>query len=146
VLCLGLANVAKARDLTIHDQDVVAFLGDSNTSSNIYPRYVNQYLKDHHPELHLNIVNAGVGGDTAEMAYHRLARDIFSKNVNVVFVLFGINDIKWGGDLSLETRARFLESIRSIVLACQAHNIRVVVLSYTLTQDPLAGISSNLNV
>ena len=91
-------------------QPVIAFLGDSVTqgcfelyvkngkvdtvfdSKNNYSEKLKQILLSFFPSSSLNIVNAGISGDRAEVGLKRLERDVLSYNPDLVVVCYGLND------------------------------------------------------
>ncbi len=76
-------------------------------------------------------------GDTADGALKRLERDVFAHKATVLLVMFGTNDIGWGVYADDEHKQRFLNAIRTIVLACKERNVRVYVCSEPVTAaDP----------
>jgi len=74
-------------------------LGDSATAgyngttradnkSQSYPAYLQKKADN------ISVINAGVGGDTTEMALARVDSDVLSKNPDIVIILLGGNDFK----------------------------------------------------
>ena len=77
--------------------DVVVFLGDSETHCDRFVNWFACWCATRHPDLGIKVVNAGVGGDTAGGALCRLEDDVLSKKPTVVYVMFGGNDLGWHG-------------------------------------------------
>ncbi|MBQ3014721.1 MAG: GDSL family lipase [Clostridia bacterium] len=100
-----------------HSQKIptIAFLGDSVTqgvfelplkrgggfetvydTENVYHRYVGKLLALLYPNVPLNIINAGIGGNNTRHAVARLERDVLSYHPDLTVVCFGLNDCHWG--------------------------------------------------
>ncbi|HIB38542.1 SGNH/GDSL hydrolase family protein [Mesonia sp.] len=72
--------------------DRVAFLGNSITEAGYYENYIWLYYMTHFPEERLKIMNAGIGGDTAEMMNARFNDDVLALDPNYIVLTFGMND------------------------------------------------------
>ncbi len=129
-------QVAQAGPLVLKKDDVMAFLGDSNTQAGGYVKAIRAYVKTKYPNLDVQMINAGVGGDTSEKAYQRIEKDIFEKKVSLLFIMFGINDIAWGNDKTAYTRERHFYYMKSIVADSLARGLKVYVLSYPMMNNP----------
>ncbi|PKG24592.1 SGNH/GDSL hydrolase family protein [Niallia nealsonii] len=79
------------------------FIGDSITESgrwedaegigNGYVRVIHDYLAHRDPEIFLNILNKGVGGDRITDLAARWEKDVLQYNPTVVSISIGINDV-----------------------------------------------------
>ena len=72
-------------------------IGDNKTQSvcddvAVYHNVVKETLCELWPRCGVNIVNAGIGGDSTVGALKRLESDVLSKNPDLVVVSFGVND------------------------------------------------------
>lgn len=95
----------------------IAFLGDSVTQGcfevyttsqgtvetiydkkNAYHQYVFQVFTHLFPNVPINIINAGISGDTADQAVERLQRDVLDYKPDLTVVCFGLNDSAAGLD------------------------------------------------
>lgn len=121
------ANSRSIRPITI------AFLGDSVTQgcfecylinenslttvfdkNSAYHNYIAKILSVLYPEVPVNIINAGISGDSAPQGLSRLDRDVLSYDPDLVVVCFGLNDSSKGLDsINLYTEA--LDSIFKIL-------------------------------
>lgn len=108
--------IAKQNDYQSERTPAIAFFGDSVThgcfeiyvkSGSLetvadmksgYPEKVGRILNTLYPEVPVNIINAGISGDTAENALKRLERDVLSFNPDLTIVCFGLNDAMKGAD------------------------------------------------
>lgn len=92
---------AKAADARERAVTYVA-LGDSVTQgcmqagefeyNDIYHQVVKRGIEKHYPGTVLNVVNSGVGGDTAEGSRSRWVRDVLMYKPDLVSICFGHND------------------------------------------------------
>lgn len=133
VLCLGLS--ATADDFALKDGDTVVFLGDSITAARTYTKIVESYTLLRFPQRRIRFYNAGIGGDTAAGALKRLERDVFSRNATVLTVCFGLNDIGWGLHADDEHKARYLDSLRTLIDECRKRDVRVFICSSPVTAE-----------
>jgi lysophospholipase L1-like esterase len=129
ILFMQLASASRLKP-----NDVIVFLGDSNTQYGSYPRLIEKQIRKTYKKTKFH--NAGRSGTTAFDATQTLEEQVLSFNPTILFVMFGVNDIAWGGDLSPETRLRHLLSMAQIVQICRARGIEVYVLSYPLLDLP----------
>lgn len=84
----------------------IVFIGDSITDcgrrdhaqpyGNGYVNYVRDLLLARYPQLQLNVVNRGVGGDTTRNLADRWERDVIAERPDWLSVKIGINDV-WRG-------------------------------------------------
>lgn len=90
--------------LSIQSGDTLVFIGDSITDAERhrqayspfgfgYVHFVAYALKATCPELDINVVNAGVSGDTIVDLKNRWSRDALAHEPNVLSMLVGINDV-----------------------------------------------------
>ena len=81
------------------DQINVVFLGGSITEGagasdvkNCYANRVGEWLKSVYTDKKVTYYNKGVGGTPSEYGLLRLERDVISKNPDLVFIEFAVND------------------------------------------------------
>ena len=89
----------------------IAFLGDSVTQgcfecylsteneletifdkNSAYHNYIAKIFSMLFPTVPVNIINAGISGDSAPHGFERLQRDVLCYNPDLVVVCFGLND------------------------------------------------------
>ena len=126
---------AQAPDYPLRHNDVVVFLGDSNTAGATFAKVIETFTLLRFSDRTITFLNAGVGSDTATGGAQRLQRDVFDQGGTVVIVTFGINDILWGAAADEAHRQAYLDGIRSMLIACRDHvpQVRVILNSYPLT-------------
>ncbi len=88
--------MAKARR---GEKVVIAFVGGSITAgagasapNNTYVSLVGDWWRQEFPKAQIEVVNAGRGATGTNYAVLRLQRDVLSKNPDVLFVEFAVND------------------------------------------------------
>ena len=58
-----------------------------------YPKYASALIKEAHPELDVEFINLGIGGNRTDNLFDRLYKDCIELAPDVVSILIGINDI-----------------------------------------------------
>jgi lysophospholipase L1-like esterase len=137
-------NVGGGSYLNAHPflkNDRIAFYGDSNTDWGSYHKHIQEYFHKFYPDQNLQSLNEGMAGDSISAGYYwRLDERVFPKKPNVLFVMFGINDLNWGRDLSAKNRETFLRHTEMTVQKAFDSGIRdVYVLTYPAMDFPLEG-------
>jgi lysophospholipase L1-like esterase len=93
VTVAGVSLSAVAQSVQpFRDGDRAVFLGNSITDGGHYHSYIWLYYMTRFPEMDLRVINAGIGGDTAENMFNRLDSDVFDKRPTVLTMTFGMND------------------------------------------------------
>lgn len=122
----------------------LAFLGDSVTQgcfeiyknssttietvfdvSSAYHTYVRDILCALYPNAPVNIINAGISGDTSEGGLDRLERDVLRFSPDLVVVAFGLNDSSGG----LENLESYRNNMTKICATLMEKGIEVIVLT-----------------
>ena len=75
-----------------------------------YPTKLRDLILALFPSVNVNIINAGIGGDTSQKGAERVGSDLLKYSPDLCIVCYGLNDI-WGGD---EKITDFEENIRRI--------------------------------
>lgn len=88
---LGLAAAAQTV-IPFTNGDRAVYLGDSITDGGHYHSYIWLYYMTRFPYMDVQVINAGIGGNTAGDMYERLDGDVFDKKPTVLMVTFGMND------------------------------------------------------
>ncbi|MBP3648470.1 MAG: SGNH/GDSL hydrolase family protein [Clostridia bacterium] len=89
--------------LIAHGPVNIAFFGDSVTHGcfedgvfdfdAVYHAKLARMLHRDYPTIPVNIINAGIGGITAQTSLPRLHRDVISHHPDLAVVCFGLNDV-----------------------------------------------------
>mgnify|MGYP004476610589 CR=1 FL=1 len=85
----GAINIIALGDSVTHG----AFaLGEFDYKA-VYHNILKEKINKERNYIPVNMINSGIGGDTAVGALERLERDVFSHNPDLVIVCFGLNDV-----------------------------------------------------
>ncbi|MBR3791133.1 MAG: S-layer homology domain-containing protein [Clostridia bacterium] len=141
-LCLILITVILSSFMNVYAADVPAkfegkdtlnvvyfggsiTFGSGATSGNSWRDKVGQWFKSEYPGTTVNNFNAGIGGTGTELGYYRAYKDVVSKNPDIVFVEFAVND-----SYKTEQEAQFL--LESIIRGFQkSPSNPYIILVYT---------------
>ncbi|MEO6754862.1 MAG: GDSL-type esterase/lipase family protein, partial [Chthoniobacteraceae bacterium] len=128
LVTLLVAESAKAADLVT----IVAF-GDSTTavrdSTKIYAAILQDELRN------VRIINAGVSGNTTDMARKRFEKDVLTHQPQIAIIQFGINDAAidvWKQPPASVPRVSlpdYRQNLTSMVQALKAQRARVVLMT-----------------
>jgi isoamyl acetate esterase len=104
VTFLSLENMTIASTNTgIHlkDRDRVLFFGDSITEYGCQPKgyvaLIESAVKQNHPNEKIEIIGAGIAGDTVADLEGRVNLDVLTRKPTIVVIYIGINDV-WHGE------------------------------------------------
>ena len=110
---------------------IVAF-GDSVTHGavgqgemdyeNVYWNRLKRKIYAKRAYMPVNVINAGIGGDTASRAVARMEKQVLAHNPDLVIVSFGLNDVN--GELQ-----DFLNGLREIFSRLQEKDIPVIFMT-----------------
>ena len=73
----------------------------------VYHNVLKKYINFLFPKKRINIINSGVGGETASAAVKRLDSDVLAYSPDIAVVCFGLNDIN-------DEKERFVNSLSEI--------------------------------
>lgn len=120
----------------------ILFQGDSITDAgrdkrnyhhlgNGYPKFAAELISAAHPELDIEFINFGIGGNRTCQLFDRLYSDAIAFQPDVISILIGINDI-WHrhNDKILTTDAQIALNYRCILERLKREtNAKIVILS-----------------
>jgi len=133
----------KAADYANNQTPTIAFIGDSVTQGcfEIYPKnggagvvfdkmyayhkYLADILAILYPSAPINIINAGISGDTAPNGLARLQRDVLSHHPDLTVVCYGLNDSVRG----MEDIHIYCDALRQIFTALQDAGGEVIFMT-----------------
>jgi len=110
----------------------VAYIGGSITegagarSDYSYVQQCTNYLVKHYPDAKIDQVNAGIGGTRSDYGNVRVGREVLSKDPDLVFIEYAVNDAWPGNDYIREA----LESLIRTVLGSESSPAAVLVISF----------------
>jgi len=93
VLLFLTGSAVRAQQISpFKEGDKVVFMGNSITDGGHYHSYIWLYYMTRFPNMRINIVNAGIGGDVCRQMLERLDGEVFSKKPTIMTFTFGMND------------------------------------------------------
>jgi lysophospholipase L1-like esterase len=92
LLCLPTRAEEAAAGSILKKGQRVAIVGDSITEQKLYSRYIELYLTACLPELELQVIQLGWGGETARGFAARMNNDLLPWKPDVVTTCYGMND------------------------------------------------------
>ena len=137
--CLLLFFLAVSPRLQAADgAPVIVTFGDSTTAErpplNVYPSLLGEKIR-RDLGLDVEVINAGVRGDTTRRAAERFTRDVLAKRPRLVVIQFGINDATtdvWKDPPEKEPRvpkAEYQERLAGFIRSCRQQGIHVVLMT-----------------
>ncbi|HTV63266.1 MAG TPA: SGNH/GDSL hydrolase family protein [Verrucomicrobiae bacterium] len=118
----------------LKDGDTVCFYGDSITEQRFYGMDIETYVRTRFPNLHVDFVNSGVGGDKVTGGWAggidlRLERDVFPFKPNVVTIMLGMNDASYRA-FDPDIFATYTNGYEHIIESLQQHlpGVRIVLI------------------
>jgi lysophospholipase L1-like esterase len=129
---------AQAEPTTLEKRNMkIVCLGDSITGQPNLARYLKwsfvlEYMCDaKRGEGAVQVLNRGIGGDTAEGALKRLQGDVLDEKPDVVVILLGGNDAG-----QKRTQAQAKADLESIVRKCKGIGAKVLLMQYAMIPNP----------
>ena len=142
----------------------IAFLGDSitqgcfelckgynckfdgiNDYEAVYHSQLKKMLSYVFPSAPINIINAGIGGDSAQQGCNRIERDVFPYSPDLVVVCFGLNDACSG----VEKLDIYIKSLEDIFHKLEEKGIETIFMTPNMMntyQSPLTGPDSAMEI
>jgi len=127
----GTARLAKVMDKAARGEDIsIVTIGGSVTQGygidvpeERYANIVSSWWEEAFPQANVNFTNAGIGGTGSIFGVHRLERDVFEYDPDLLIVEFAVND---KNDESVGTAESFEALIRRVLL--ERPNTAVIAL------------------
>ena len=133
----ALLALLPAADAPLAEPVTIVAFGDSTTavrgSTTVYASVLQEELRN------VRVINAGVSGNTTEMARKRFEQDVMTHHPQIAIIQFGINDAAvdvWKSLPAIEPRVsleRYEANLRYFVQTLKSNNTRVVLM----TSNPL---------
>ena len=135
----------------------ILFQGDSITDAgrdkrnfhnmgNGYPKYAAEFIKEAHPDMDIEFINLGIGGNRTDQLFDRLYPDAIAFQPDIISILIGINDV-WHRSVRIATTDAQIElNYRTILQELRAKtNAKIMILSpYLLDCDDKETIREDL--
>ncbi len=132
-LAASLPAAAQAPAVTLKKGDRVVFLGDSITQGGGGPKgyvtLIKKALAEKHPDLGIEVLNAGISGNKVPDLQRRLQHDVLDKKPTVVVIYIGINDV-WHGERDPARgtpKDKYEAGLKEIIEKVKAAGARVVL-------------------
>jgi len=123
VLALLTVNKEERSGVTLTANDSILAMGDSLTygfgasKDESYPALLSRSLQ-------LNVINAGVNGDTSADGLRRLPLQLNDPSIKLMILCFGGNDI-----LQKQSMSALKHNLKKMIQMAKAKNIEVLLLS-----------------
>jgi lysophospholipase L1-like esterase len=121
------------------DETRVVCFGDSITGIyyhtggyRAWPELFALALGDAFPKAGLQVVNAGISGNTAAAGLGRLERDVLAHKPHLVVVMYGMNDISYGTvepAVDAERKSQFRADLEQIIVRCRQAGAEVLLMT-----------------
>lgn len=92
LLLFGLSGSVIAQQPVLEKGDRLAIVGDSITEQKLYSKFMETYLLACHPELDIQCLQFGWGGERAPGFANRMENDLVPWHPDVVTTCYGMND------------------------------------------------------
>ncbi|MBR4173651.1 MAG: GDSL family lipase [Clostridia bacterium] len=125
IACLGASTVQGCFEIYRDEKGNIDTVFEQE---NAYHSYMRKIFSILYPKVPINIINAGISGDTAEHGAKRLERDVLRHDPDLVILSFGKNDI-WGGDEGL---LKYISATKEIIRAVKERGIEIVYLTCSM--------------
>jgi lysophospholipase L1-like esterase len=148
VLAAAPALAADDHAVKLQKGDKVLFLGDSITQGGGGPSgYITVFrkgLEEHHKDLGIEVVNAGISGNKVPDLQKRLKKDVLDKKPTIVVIYIGINDV-WHGEKDPAKgtpKDKFEEGLKDIIKQIQDGGARVILCTPSVIGEKKPGTNS----
>ena len=113
---------------------------DPHDMGNGYPRYASAMIQDSFPDIELEFVNLGIGGNRTEHLVERLETDFIEIQPDIISIMIGVNDVWHHYSHGIETSdEQFEENYRAVLDAIKTRtSARILMIQPFLleTVDP----------
>lgn len=119
---------------------VIVALGDSVTHGGMtnyvdqesaYHSVLRKKLLKHCDYYPVSVINSGIGGTTASLAYENLEKRAFRYSPDLIIVCFGLNDVH-------SPKENYLNALEGIFRECQKRDIDVIFMTPNMMNTRVA--------
>jgi lysophospholipase L1-like esterase len=139
------ASAADAPAVKLKKGDKIVFLGDSITQGGEgksgYITVFRKALEDHHKDLGIEVVNAGISGNRVPDLQKRLQKDVLDKKPTIVVIYIGINDV-WHGEKDPARgtpKDKFESGLKDIIKQIQDSGAKVILCTPSVIGEKKPG-------
>jgi len=157
ILLLGLicGGIQAAPQLEPFPADTrFAAFGDSITHGGLYALYIQLYYTTRFPQNNVDVLNIGLGGDSAAGGLKRISWDVLPAHPSVVSIMFGMNDVhrefyaaNASGD-DIAGRQKYIdmyeENIRNMIQTLKENGMQVILITPSIFDDTSTMNTPNL--
>src|SRR5690606_7663882 len=99
----------------------------------VYPQQLQEHFDGQGARV--QVINAGVGGNTTSDARQRFEKDVLAHDPDVVILQFGLNDTAidvWKDPPATEPRVSaddYIDHLRHFIQTCRQQNARVLLMT-----------------
>ena len=123
----------------------IVFLGDSITAAGVSPKgyvtLIKNALTEHHKDLGIQVIGAGISGNKVPDLQKRLNKDVLAKKPSLVVIYIGINDV-WHGETDPAKgtpKDKYEAGLKEIIGKIKDSGARVVLCTPTVIGEKKAG-------
>src|SRR3954447_16474028 len=145
VLALPLSGRGEETHAKLKKGDRIVFLGDSITqagaSAKGYISLVRHALNEHHKDLGIEVLGAGISGNKVPDLQRRVDKDVIAKKPTVVVIYIGINDV-WHGEKDPAkgtSPEKFEEGLKEVIGKITASGARVILCTPSVIGEKTDG-------
>jgi|SRR5258708_3099652 lysophospholipase L1-like esterase len=139
------ALAADEPTVKLKNGDKIVFLGDSITQGGAgksgYITLFRKAVEDHHKDLGIEVVNAGVSGNKVPDLQKRLQKDVLDKKPTIVVIYIGINDV-WHGEKDAAKgtpKDKFEAGLKDIIKQIQDASAKVILCTPSVIGEKKPG-------
>jgi acyl-CoA thioesterase-1 len=118
---------ALAQNFKDHQPVTIIVIGGGSTAGtapdNAYPHFLEAALRQRHPDMQINVINRGVGGQTTEQMAARFAKDVYPHQPALVIWEAGTVDAVRGEDVNA-----FADAITNGIAAIREHKSEIMLI------------------
>ena len=140
---MNATQLSQAAEPTLESDDRIVFLGDSITQAgagpNGYVTLVREALAKTRPDLHVEIIGAGISGNKVPDLEKRLDKDVLGQKPSLVVIYIGINDV-WHSQNGRGTpKDVYQAGLKSLIQRIHDHGARVVLCTPSVIGEKTDG-------
>src|SRR4051794_11354339 len=142
------AHAADEKSPALKKGDRIVFLGDSITAGGVSPKgyvtVIKNALKEHHADLEIEVLGAGISGNKVPDLQRRVDKDVIAKKPTVVVIYIGINDV-WHGEKDPAkgtSPEKFEAGLKEVIGKCTTAGARVILCTPSVIGEKPAGANS----
>ncbi len=124
----------KMKKAAAGEEITIAYIGGSITqgssagTESCYAKLTYDWFCSEYPNAKVNYVNAGIGATGSYIGVHRVDEDVLSKNPDIVFVEFSVND-------TTENTQRNIDSYDSLLRKIWNSSQNPAIITIAMTQE-----------